>query len=43
MSETGATINELNGRPFYSRLAIGGLITIRRDDGRAGNHPACLK
>ena len=28
MSETGATINELNGRPFYSRLAIGGLITI---------------
>ncbi len=28
MSETGAVINEPTGRPFYSRLAIGGLITI---------------
>ena len=28
MSKTGATINEPTGRPFYSRLAIGGLITI---------------
>ena len=28
MSETGATISEPTGRPFYSRLAIGGLITI---------------
>ena len=28
MSETGTTISEPTGRPFYSRLAIGGLITI---------------
>ena len=28
MSETGAMIGEPTGRPFYSRLVIGGLITI---------------
>ena len=28
MSETVAAIREPTGRPFYSRLAIGGLITI---------------
>ena len=28
MSEPGATISEPTGRPFYSRLAVGGLVTI---------------
>ena len=28
MSETGATLSETTGRPFYLRLAIGGLLTI---------------